>query len=352
MNSITPYSALALQMDCHAVNTLSSRSDVDTAMMATLDRVDTMIRGSKAFIATFSGDPVKLVVLPEYFMTGFPMGESIAAWRDKACIAMDGPEYDRLGQIASQHGVYLSGNAYEIDPHFFDLYFQTSFIISDAGDVVLRYRRLISMFAPTPHDVLTKYLDIYGKEGLFPVVDTPLGRLACVASEEILYPEIARAHALRGAEVLLHSSSEVGSPQPTPKNIAKCARAYENMAYVVSSNTSAITDNPVPASSTQGHSQVVDYKGSVMAEAYCGESMVANALIDIDRLRDARRKPAMTNTLARQRLDLFADIYREHTRYPSNNLVSDSGDIAVPDRQHFMSQQQAVIDTLLDEGLL
>ena len=87
MNSITPYSALALQMDCHAVNALSSRSDVDTAMMATLDRVDTMIRGSKAFIATFSGDPVKLVVLPEYFMTGFPMGESIAAWRDKACIA-------------------------------------------------------------------------------------------------------------------------------------------------------------------------------------------------------------------------------------------------------------------------
>ena len=111
MNSITPYSALALQMDCHAVNALSSRSDVDMAMMATLDRVDTMIRGSKAFIATFSGDPVKLVVLPEYFMTGFPMGESIAAWRDKACIAMDGPEYDRLGQIASQHGVYLSGNA-------------------------------------------------------------------------------------------------------------------------------------------------------------------------------------------------------------------------------------------------
>ena len=94
MNSITPYSALALQMDCHAINALSSRSDVDTAMMATLDRVDTMIRGSKAFIATFSGDPVKLVVLPEYFMTGFPMGESIDAWRDKACIAMDGPEYD------------------------------------------------------------------------------------------------------------------------------------------------------------------------------------------------------------------------------------------------------------------
>ena len=89
-----------------------------------------------------------------------------------------------------------------------------------------------------------------------------------------------------------------------------------------------------------------------MAEAYCGESMVANALVDIERLREARRKPAMTNMLARQRLDLFADTYREHTRYPSNNLVAEGGEIAVPDRNHFMSQQQAVIDKLLDEGLL
>ncbi|MGB1142654.1 MAG: nitrilase-related carbon-nitrogen hydrolase, partial [Halioglobus sp.] len=237
---MTPYSALALQMDCHAVNGLADRAAVEQAMSSTLDRVDQLIAGSKGFIGTFSGDTLRLVVLPEYFLTSFPMGESIPEWRTKACIAMDGPEYARMGEIARSRGVYLSGNAYELDPHFPDLYFQTSFIISDEGEVILRYRRLISMFAPTPHDVLSQYRDVYGDEGLFPVADTPLGRLACVASEEILYPEVARALATRGAEVILHSSSEVGSPRPTPKNIAKCARAYENMCYVVSSNTSAI----------------------------------------------------------------------------------------------------------------
>ena len=120
------------------------------------------------------------------------MGESIAEWRTKACIEMDGAEYQRMGEIAKKRGVYLSGNAYELDPHFPDLYFQTSFIIDDAGEVILRYRRLISMFAPTPHDVLSQYIDVYGADALFPVVETPLGRLACVASEEILYP---RSHA-------------------------------------------------------------------------------------------------------------------------------------------------------------
>ena len=97
---MTPYSALALQMDCHAINHLSDRYAVDEAMQNTLARVDQLIAGSKGFIGTFSGDTLRLVVLPEYFLTSFPMGESIAEWREKACIAMDGPEYQRMGQIA------------------------------------------------------------------------------------------------------------------------------------------------------------------------------------------------------------------------------------------------------------
>ena len=68
---MTPYSALALQMDCRAVNTLPDREAVDVAMQSTLARVDQLIAGSKGFISTFSGDALKLVVLPEYFLTSF-----------------------------------------------------------------------------------------------------------------------------------------------------------------------------------------------------------------------------------------------------------------------------------------
>ena len=135
---MTPYSALALQMDCSAINALPDRGSVDDAISKTLDHVDKSIAGSKAFIGTFSGDTLKLVVLPEYFLTSFPMGESIAEWRTKACSEMDGAEYQRMGEIAKTRGVYLSGNAYELDPHFPDLYFQTSFIINDMGEVILR----------------------------------------------------------------------------------------------------------------------------------------------------------------------------------------------------------------------
>jgi len=320
-------------------------------MMQSIEHCGELILGSRQFASVFGGDKVRLVVLPEYFLTGFPMGETVPEWQDKACISEDGPEYDALGKIARDQSVYLSGNVYELDPHFPELYFQTCFIINDSGDLVLRYRRLISMFAPTPHDVLDAYLDRYGAQSLFPVVDTELGRLACVASEEILYPEISRAMALGGAEIICHSSSEMGSPLDTPKNIAKQARAYENMVYVVSANSAGITHNPIPNQSTDGHSQVVNYKGRVLAEAGQGETMNGYAEIDIMALRRSRAKPAMTNTLARQRLELFSAVYGGEPVYPANTLM-DGDTIKSPGRQHYVDTQQAVIAALKERGVI
>ncbi|MEQ8517223.1 MAG: nitrilase-related carbon-nitrogen hydrolase [Chromatocurvus sp.] len=348
--TIDPYVALALQAPCWAVNLCKTPEEARQRMHETIDYCGRLIKGSKGFIRTFSGDEARLVVLPEYFLTSFPLGESVDSWIARGCVAADGPEYEALARIAQDNHIYLSGNLYETDPHFPEIYFQTSFILSDTGEQILRYRRLVSMFAPTPHDILDRYLDVYGADALFPVADTPIGRLACVASEEILYPEITRCLALRGAEVICHSSSEVTSPLATPKNIAKQARAYENMLYVVSANSACIHDIPFPKDSTGGGSRVVDYKGQVLAEAAGGESMCGNAEVDIDALRRTRRRPAMTNMLARQRLDLFAPTYAEGV-YPANNMLVE-GDIRVPDRSHFMATQQAVIDGLVARGII
>ena len=209
------YTAVALQTRCFAINKLNV-ADARQKMIKNIRTVAGQVQGTKGFV----GPSVKLVVLPEYFLTSFPLGESLSEWKEKGAIAQDGKEYDLLSEIAQKNNIYLSGNVYELDPHFRDLYFQTSFILGPNGDCVLRYRRLVSMFAPTPHDVLDKYLDVYGQDALFPVAKTELGNLACVASEEILYPEISRCLTMNGAEVLLHSSSEVGSVELTPKDLS------------------------------------------------------------------------------------------------------------------------------------
>ena len=346
--SLDHYTALALQTRCDTVNKLD-RESARAAMLACIERIDEQIRGSLVII----GPSLKLVVLPEYFMTGYPVGETIDGWADKAAIAVGGPEYDALSAVAQKHGIFLAGNAYETDDFFPGLYFQACFIIAPSGDIVLRYRRLISMFAPTPHDVWDKYLEIYGTEGVFPVADTEIGKLACCASEEVLFPEITRAHALRGAEVILHSTSEIASPGLTPKDVAKRARAIENLVYVVSANSGGLYGEGIPANSVDGMSKVIDFKGNVLISSDVGESMVAHAQIDLATLRATRSKPGMPNYHARQRLELFADIYQSNQIYPANTLLdSSSGEHIVPDRAHFIDRQRQVIDDLSKRKLI
>ncbi len=347
---ITTFSALALQVDCVAVNG-KSKEDAHAQMLAQIAKLKGNIIIANNFHKGFNGTDTKLVVLPEYFLSSFPMGEPIAKWKEVGAIDIDGAEYEALGAIAQAAKCYIAGNVYENDPNFPDLYFQCCFIVGPNGNVVLRYRRLISLFAPTPFDVWDKYLDLYGLDAVFPVAKTEIGNLACVASEEILYPEIARAFGMRGAEVICHSTSEVGAPTLTPKEICRRARAIENMCYVVSSNTARIVGTPLPAESTGGMSKIVDYKGLVLAEAYTGETMCANAILSMKSLREYRASAGMTNLLSRLPIELYSASYAGRTFSPPNTFL-ENGQVKVPDRAFFVSRQQAAIERLKKDGVL
>jgi predicted amidohydrolase len=347
------YIAVALQIACSGLKHCPDRPSAQEHMLRKIETINGYVTTATRFLNFFYGAPVRLVGLPEFSITGFPIQESPAEWRDKACFHFDGPEYEALGKIANDNNVYLAGNAYEIDRNFPQLYFQTCFIIGPSGDVVLRYRRLTSTFEPTPHDVWDKYLDIYGLDGVFPVARTEIGNLAMIASEEILYPEITRCHVMRGAEVILHPTSEPGSPQLTYKEICRRARAIENIAYVIAANTSSLDDMPIPPYTCSAMSKIVDYNGHVLVEAgQGGESMSANAVIDIGALRRTRRRRGMANILSRQAFDLYADSYTE-TRFHAANSMLHNGKVRdIPDKDFFRKRQEANIERLVKAGLL
>lgn len=336
------YRALALQTACHAVNNADSIAAGRSLIAAAIDRIHGQVVASKARI----GPGLRLVVLPEYVLSGHPMTESLPEWAALGALEPDGPEYIRLGELSADADVYLCVNAYETDEHFPGIYFQACVILGPDGSAVLRYRRLNSMFSVTPHDVLDRYLEIYGAESLFPVARTEIGNLAAIASEEIQFPEVARCLAMRGAEVFLHSSSEVASELQSPKNIAKLARAIENGAYVVSANTAGLYGTALPAQSGDGSSKIIDHRGVVLAAALQGESMAANAEIDLGALRRFRRTPAMENLLPRQRYELYATSYAR-TCYPANTVPAEG--VA---RSHFVATQRAVIEQLTEHNLI
>lgn len=345
------YCAIALQIAAQSIENASNKGQARQLMANKIDEIAAKLRGALIFTHQYTGQKARLVVLPEYVLTSYPGRIGVKEFADVAALEMDGKEYESLGKVASDNGIFLCGNAYEKDVNFGNLYFQTCFIISPAGDVVLRYRRLNSMFAPTPHDVLKKYLDIYGLKGLFPVAKTEIGNLAAIASEEILYPEIARSLAFQGAEIFVHSSSEVGSPLPTHKSIAKQARAIENIAYVISANTAGIDGTNGLQASADGFSVIIDYKGREIAKSNSGETFTAFSEIDVSALRKARRQPGMTNYLSRQRNELFALSYSASQIQSANSLLCEN-EIIVPNREHFQRVQEITLERMIKEGII
>jgi len=344
---IPPYLALALQVPTHPVGGLSDRGKARQCMAANIAAIATALAAGTPRLAEAAGVPVRLVVLPEYVLTGAPGAGPFRDWRDLACVEPDGAEVEALGNIARRGDLFLAANAYEADPAFPDLYFQSSLVLSPGGDVVLRYRRLISLYSPSPYDVWERYLDAYGPEALYPVAETAIGRIGAVASEEILYPEIARCHVLRGAEILIHSTSEMGSPRPTGKELARLARAAENCAYVVSANTAGVPGTGLPARSSTGMSKIVNYDGRVLASAPPGgASLEAHAVLDLPALRERRRRGGLADTLSRLPLRAFAEGYSRTTARAPDELAT-ARDAS---RSRLLELQQATIERLARAG--
>ncbi|MCK2215825.1 hypothetical protein MF672_018790 [Actinomadura sp. ATCC 31491] len=332
---MTAYIALALQVETRAVN---AAADPRAEIAAAVARIGERVGGSKAWL----GPDLRLVVLPEYALTGFPLRESLPEWCERAALDPGGPEYRMLAGIAVRDEVFLCVNAYERDEHFPGLYFQASVILSPAGEVVLRYRRLHSLFTPTPYDVWERYLELYGRDAVLPVARTEIGNLAVLASEEVQMPELARALALRGAEVFCNPTSEASSPDLTPKAVARRARAVENLAYVVAANTGGLTGGAVPGDSVNGGSELIDHQGRALARAGAGETLVAAAELDLAALRRARRRPGMANLPSRVKTALWAEEYGLHDGERPGGLEE-----GPRERSWFRARQSGTIARLL-----
>ena len=95
------YYGIALQTAVDAINDCANREDAQIIMNATMERLAVEIPASKRFV----GPDSKIIVLPEYFLTAYPLGDTIEGWAQKACIHVDGPEYEKLGKIAQDNDV-------------------------------------------------------------------------------------------------------------------------------------------------------------------------------------------------------------------------------------------------------
>lgn len=317
--TIQPWKAICIQTLNHVVNDCSGREEARELMHRSLKRWEYLVDSTSGR----AGGMPQLFLFPEFALTGYPLHESAAEWIDKACIEIPGPETAVLQRLAQKHRAFIGANAYEHDPRWPGRYFNSSFLIDPSGDVVLKYRRINTVHSPSPHDFMDRYLDHYGIEGTFPVATTALGKIGMIPCGEIMYPEACRVLLFRGAEVILHPTSDHGMTDHIAWESAKRTRASENMVYLVSSNSGGMVGSP-PGSNNMGNSKIIDYNGlTLVSSGGPGESTRTSAVIDVAALRRARQEVGPLNRIARQRVEIYLKVYEQAHFYPPNSFVDE-----------------------------
>ena len=95
------YRAVALQLKCYPINRAVGVTESRQIINANLARLDPALDG----LRIMTGEDVKLVVLPEYLFTGFPLGISVSEWAKRAAFDPQGAEYQALAQMAAKNGI-------------------------------------------------------------------------------------------------------------------------------------------------------------------------------------------------------------------------------------------------------
>ena len=262
-------------------------------------------------------EEAKVLVFPEAWLQGFNHSRSDADW-EKICIQIPGPETTKIGDFAQEHQVYVAGAAFEHDPDWTECWFTTGFIVGPTGEVELRYRKIhehnVEGLIPnvSPADVYSDYIARYGEGSLFPVLDTPFGRLAMIVEHDMNFFELSRVLTFHGAEILLHPTAEGNGPMVQTLDQARRSRAYENFVYLASANAGAIASKYSAAHASRGCSTVINYLGNVDAVIDgAGESVLVST-IDLDRLRK-RRTEVFMNYPAQVKSELFGREFAKQT---------------------------------------
>lgn len=300
------YDVVLGQMDLMSVHDLSQR---DAVLDHNVERAIALVRGMAR------SPSVKLVVFPEFFMQGVVTGKPLDYWM-QVSVRLDGPEIAKLQAFAKQSSVFVSGMVYEVDPAWPDRYFNTAFIIDDEGRLIHRYRKIHGadtglLSLTTPGNIYSDYVARDGYDALFPVADTKIGKLGTLVCFDMNFPETARELARRGAEVLIHPTSEPHNARRHGWDIGRRTRAFENLAYVVSCGTGGQYMDPAdttPSPAKRGHSKIVRFDGRLEAAADGPGHLPLMGPIDLGSLRHAR-SDARRNLLAWDEPSAYAAAY-------------------------------------------
>jgi predicted amidohydrolase len=152
-----------------------------------------------------------LIAFPELFLSGYTVTDI-----DELAVRLDGPELERLADVAREHATALIVGATE---HVSDGVANSAVCVGERGDLVAVYRK-VQLYGGDESDAFVAGNELLVVE----LCGTKVGLMICF---DVEFPEVARALARAGAELLVTISANM-EPFGNDHAVFASARALEN----------------------------------------------------------------------------------------------------------------------------
>jgi predicted amidohydrolase len=239
-----------------------------------------------------------LIVFPELATSGYECTkDEFAALAEHIGVNGDARgSLARIGAKCRQYGVHVVYGLPEADSRISGIYYNSMVLLGTDGSVLGSYRKV------HPFDTEKQWCR---PGSAIKTVDTPFGRVGMMICWDTAFPEVARAYALQGADLLIVATNWE-SPYADDWDLVTKARAFDNTLHLVSANRVGF-DKTL---GFFGHSNIVSPLGKVIASLDEEVEGIVHAEIDLGLTERLRRE---YYTLLKDRQPhCYGDLLREY----------------------------------------
>lgn len=255
---------------------------------------------------------------------------------ERLSIEVPGPETEAIAAKAKQYQCYIKFGVYAIDNEWPGHILSVTTIIGPDGEIVARdwkARNIKGVFTgfelvtTTVYNVLDRYVEMYGADAVIPVHRTPIGNLATSSTQ--MEPELFRAMAMKGAEMILRTASGGFTPGDM-----QMTAAY-NRVYTVIVNNSVSPENPGfldDAFGGAGGTAIYGARGDTLAEADSKFEQQVIARVPIASFRRRHQVPDVHKAL-------YGPVFDAYEPRFDANLFADYLPSSLTDTKRFLAEQ-------------
>lgn len=282
--------------------------------------------------AFFYGGGPDILFFHEFPITGWTRWSREEILR--FAIEVPGPETEAIGKKAKEYGCYIVFGSYVRDDAWPDHVLSVTTIMGPDGTVVDKHWKArnikgvfpeFELFTTTIYDVLDQYVEMYGADAVVPVTRTPLGNIATSSTQR--EPELFRAFAIKGAEIILRTATGGFTP------LDMQATSLYNGVYTAVCNNAVSPNNPgFFDDAGSGGSAVYGPRGDVLAEADTKFETLVRSRIPIEQYRARNRQPIV-------HMEMYLPVFEKYRNPYGPNLFADNLPSDLEDAARFLQDK-------------